>query len=124
MADAYLLYSKLNARFGDILFWDIEKLDGGVLFKQKIIDTLEKTEALIVVIGKQWLTIEDDSGNKRLYQADDLLRYEVATALKKNILVIPVLVGGAKMPSKDELPDDLKTLTDRNGVILDYRSYD
>ena len=41
---------------------------------------------------------------------DDFVRLEIATALKRGIRVIPVLVDGASMPRSGELPDELKSL--------------
>src|SRR5271165_7096135 len=38
------------------------------------------------------------------------VRLEIATALKRGIRVIPVLVDGASMPRSGDLPDELKTL--------------
>jgi hypothetical protein len=47
------------------------------------------------------------------------VRLEIATALRdENVVVVPVLVGGAAMPNVEELPDDLKQLTQRNAIEL------
>ena len=45
-------------------------------------------------------------------------RLEVGTALRRNIRVIPVLVGGAAFPEPEELPSDLEGLRRRNGLII------
>jgi len=49
------------------------------------------------------------SGTRRLDDPNDFVRLEVASALARNIAVIPVLVHDAKMPHPDQLPDNLKT---------------
>jgi hypothetical protein len=49
---------------------------------------------LIAVIGKRWLIFPDEEGGRRLDNPEDFVRIEIATALKRNIRVIPVLVGG------------------------------
>jgi hypothetical protein len=41
------------------------------------------------------------------------------TALKRGVLVIPVLVSGVAMPSPAHLPSSLKPLADRNAAIVD-----
>jgi hypothetical protein len=64
---------------------------------------IESSHVLIALIGKRWL-----SGD--LLGQDDQLRLELATALKQNIRVMPVLVEEASMPQSSELPDDLKAL--------------
>ncbi|HEY0797204.1 MAG TPA: hypothetical protein VGD64_15640, partial [Acidisarcina sp.] len=48
----------------------------------------------------------------------DFVRIEIASALKRNVAVIPVLVHDAKMPHPESLPDDLKDLCYRNSVEL------
>ena len=65
---------------------------------------------LIAVIGKGWLISCDQEGQRRLDNPEDFVRIEIATALKRDIRVIPVLVDGASMPRSRDLPDDLKAL--------------
>jgi hypothetical protein len=65
---------------------------------------------LISVVGKHWLTATDEDAKRRLDSLDDFVRLEIATALKRGIRVIPVLVDGASMPRSADLPDELKTL--------------
>jgi formylglycine-generating enzyme required for sulfatase activity len=59
-------------------------------------------------------------GKRRLDDPDDFVRQEIATALKRNIPVTPVLLQGATMPSQERLPDDLKDLAYRNGFELSH----
>ena len=40
----------------------------------------------------------------------------MATALRKNITVIPVLVQGARMPTAGQLPADIKARANRNAL--------
>ena len=75
-------------------------------------------DVLIAVIGPNWATAADGSGRRRLDEPDDFVRLEVGGALRRDIRVIPVLVGGAKMPDAHELPDDLAGLAGRNGLEL------
>jgi hypothetical protein len=80
-------------------------------------------DVLIAVIGKRWLTSSEGEGNRRLDNPDDFVRLEVATALKRNIRVIPVLVDGASMPPARDLPDDLKSLVRRNAVEVSHTRF-
>jgi hypothetical protein len=52
------------------------------------------------------------------------VRLEIATALKRNIRVIPVLVDGASMPRSIELPDNLRPLVRRNALRISDTSFD
>ena len=55
---------------------------------------------------------------------DDWVRTEVATALKRDIPVFPVLVGGGQLPSKQDLPQDLAALCDCNHHEISDRRWD
>jgi hypothetical protein len=74
--------------------------------------------ALIAVIGKHWLTVTQEDGIRRLDNPEDLVRIEIATALERNIRVIPVLVGGACMPRSQDLPESLAPLARRNAIEI------
>jgi hypothetical protein len=49
---------------------------------------------------------------------EDFVRHEIGAALRRDITVVPVLVGGARMPSRKELPADLAALSQRNAVEI------
>jgi hypothetical protein len=105
------------------VFRDIDSLEPGLDFSEAIERTLESSEVLVAVIGKNWLTATDAAGQRRLENPDDFVRVEIATALKRNMRVIPVLVQGASMPGTDELPEDLAPLTRRNAFELHDTSW-
>jgi hypothetical protein len=54
----------------------------------------------------------------------DFVRLETASALKRDIPVIPVLVRGASMPRAEQLPPDLADLAYRNAVELTHARWD
>jgi len=62
----------------------------------------------------------NEGGKRRLDDPFDFVRLETASALKRDIPVIPVLVRGATMPRADQLPEDLKELAYRNGAELTH----
>jgi hypothetical protein len=95
------------------IFMDVDNLDPGVDFFEAIEASVGSCDVLIAVIGKRWLISSDEEGRRRLDNPDDLVRLEIAAALKRNIRVIPVLVDGALMPRSSDLPDDLKLLVRR-----------
>jgi hypothetical protein len=51
------------------------------------------------------------------------VRLEIATALKRNIRAIPVLVDGALIPRSSELPDDLKLLVRRHALDVSHNRF-
>jgi formylglycine-generating enzyme required for sulfatase activity len=100
------LKEALRQRFGtDQVFWAKDSIPPGRDFEQAIKKALNSCEVLLVVIGQHWL-LSAAGWNRQ----NDYVRLEIATALDKNVLVIPVLVQGAGMPRPDDLPDDLKQL--------------
>jgi len=118
-ADALHLFDDLIAEFGkDQVFMDIEQIHAGADFSKAIEDAVESCDVLLAVIGQRWLTITDSNGVRRLVNPNDLVRLEIATALQRNVRVIPVLVQGASIPSEKDLPDDLKTLASRHAFEL------
>jgi hypothetical protein len=72
--------------------------------------TISTCDVLIALIGPHWLRITNDSGARRLDDPQDVVRLEIATALRLNVRVIPALVNGGTMPKTSDLPDDLKAL--------------
>lgn len=119
------LYDHLTRTFGKgLVFRDVDDIDYGSDFIHAIDNAVGACEVLIAVIGRQWLTMTDAAGVRRLDNPDDFVRLEIATALRRGIRVIPVLVDDAQMPSDDALPDVLKDLHRRNAIALRNDSFD
>src|SRR4029077_12141161 len=55
---------------------------------------------------------------------DDFVRHEIAAALKRHVTVIPVLVGGARMPAAAEPPPELAELSFRNAIEIRDERFD
>lgn len=104
------------------VFRDIEGIEGGADFEQVLNDSVGAADALIILIGPQWLTITDDKGQRRIDDPDDWVAKEIVGALDKGLPIFPVLVEDAQMPHTDELPDALKPLVRFNAIsISDHR---
>lgn len=103
---------------------DVVGMAKGRDFRKTIDQRLEASAVVLVVIGKTWVTSTDAAGNRRLDDPQDFVRLETSTALRKDVPVIPVLVGGATVPREAELPDDLKELSFRDGVELTHARWD
>jgi hypothetical protein len=110
-----MLSVELQAAFGaNNLFQDLSSIPAGADFRTYIRETAAGADVMVVVIGRDWLGAPDADGRRRIDDEDDYVRFEVAVALRSEARVIPVLVGGAKMPSAEELPPDIRPLTRRN----------
>src|SRR5215831_18749003 len=119
--EAGRLFDDLAAHFGeDSVFMDVAAIEVGRDFRKAIDDSVATCGVLLAVIGKEWIDAKNDTGQRRLDDPFDFVRLETASALKRDIPVVPVLVHGAKMPRADQLPDDLKELAYRNGVEVTH----
>ena len=118
-ASAGRLHDRLREHFGpDTVFMDIDAIEPGLDFTEVIKHAVASCDVLIALIGRQWLTSTDAAGRQQLEDPEDLVRREIATALRRNIRVIPVLIQDTPMPPAANLPDDLQPLTRRNAVEL------
>lgn len=110
---------------GDLIM-DIDSIAPGEHFGQFIRDEVGSCDVLLALIGKRWLTIRDSRRRRRLDDPEDFVRIEIGTALARDIRVVPVLLGGARVPNPARLPPDLQALSQRQAVeITDERwNYD
>jgi hypothetical protein len=110
------LYDFLCAQLGRRadLYMDVEKLTLGLDFVDALDAAIARCQVVLVVIDPTWTDVRDEKGNRRLEDDEDFVHREVAHALARpNLRVIPVLVGGATMPTEAQLPDDLRALARR-----------
>ena len=119
--EAGRLFDDLTREFGsNSVFMDVAGIRPGVDFVQAIEQNVADCGVLLAIIGPAWATITSASGQRRLDDPNDFVALEIASALKREVPVIPVLVHGAKMPSQDQLPESLKSFSHRNSVELSH----
>jgi hypothetical protein len=113
------IHDRLKREFGaDLLLMDVDDIPLGVDFTKVLRDEVAKCNVLLALIGPNWLNVRDKEGNRRLDDPADFQRIEIATALQRDIPVIPILLDGARMPRADELPQDLEELSLRGSVFV------
>ena len=118
------VHDRLEREFGrDLLFMDVDSIPLGTNFVKVLGEEVAKCDVLLALIGKSWLDARDENGNRRLENPDDFVRIEIATALKRDIPVIPILLEGTRVPKADKLPDELKELALRNGLDVRHASF-
>ena len=119
------LFDDLTEQFGsDTVFMDVAAIEPGRDFRRAIDDQVSSCGVMLAIIGRSWLTAKSESGSRRLDDPADFVRLETASALKRNIPVVPVLVQGARIPRAEDLPEDLKELAFRNSVELTHVRWD
>jgi hypothetical protein len=119
-----LLQRDLCERFPDVqVFMDLDSIESGLDFAEAIEDAVSSCAVLVVLIGRQWATLTDEDGGRRLDKPDDFVRFEVKTALDRDARVIPVLTDDARPLRQQELPADLHKLARLNAHKLSYDRY-
>jgi hypothetical protein len=122
--DAGRLADHLYRRFGaDRVFLDIDAINPGIDFVDALHASLQQTAAILVVVGPRWTTLRDAQGTRRLDDDKDFVRLEVEAALGRRIPVVPVLVQGATMPRREELPPSLAAFATRQAAVIDHAEF-
>lgn len=93
------------------IFLDVEDIPGGKRFTDAIAQTIATAQAVIVVIGPNWLS-------NRLTQKDDPVANEIEKAFQSKVRVVPVLIDNAVMPSSASLPPDIAKLAEINAIEI------
>jgi tetratricopeptide (TPR) repeat protein len=113
------LSASLRERFGrDRVFLDIASIEVGADFSDVIGDWIARCDVLLAIIGPGWLDAKTTSGERRLDDPEDSMRLEIEAALQQNVRVIPVLIQGAELPPRSDLPASLTPLLRRNALEL------
>ncbi len=113
------IFDRLVQHFGkDTVFRDIDSIQPGIDFRSQIAEALRTTDVLLVVVGSAWFGQGKDKANRINNEADPV-RIEVETALKRDIPIVPILVGGTRMPEPHELPQSLRDFAYRHAVTVD-----
>jgi hypothetical protein len=92
------------------------------VFAESINEALRTCDAFITLIGRHWLEA-DSAGHRRIDDSEDWVRTEIAVALSREIRVIPVLVDGAALPQKADLPAELVGLAEHQALIMDNSTW-
>jgi hypothetical protein len=110
--DARGIYERLGRSFGEgKVFMDVDQLLAGQRFDRELDKALAECDVLIAVIGSRWMDLlsEYTQHGKR-----DYVRDEIAAALQRDIIVIPVMMGREAnmppLPRAQDLPENIRDL--------------
>lgn len=119
--EAGRLYDDLVRAYGDsAVFMDVSGIAPGLDFRKAIDDNVAGCGVFLAIIGPQWASITGSDAKRRLDDDNDFVRLEIASALARNIAVIPVLVHEARMPHPEQLPDNIRDFAYRNSVEISH----
>ena len=68
---------------------------------------------MLVVVGPEWLSAG------ALENPNDPIRIEMELAFARGLQVIPILIGNAKMPRQEDLPESIREFAFRNALQID-----
>ena len=112
------LHDRLGAKYGaPNVVLDVDNVPIGVNFQNYLDSQIEQCDLLLALIGPHWLAAANPNG-RRLDDPRDFVRIEIESALRRQMPVIPILVGGAAMPRAQDLPESLAPLSYINAAEL------
>jgi formylglycine-generating enzyme required for sulfatase activity len=123
--EARALFNELLGKLGkNSVFMDVDSIALGRDFRGALQKTLESCDLMLVLIGRDWADVKDEEGRPRLHNPGDFVRLEIEAALKRDIVVTPILVQGAHMPAPEQLPAEIRDLVYRNGFELSHNRWE
>jgi len=117
------LYDRLAQWFDvESVFYDREGIDSGDVFSERLRQGINDAEVVLVLIAPGWLA----EINRRAPPDTDWVRHEVELALSLHgshgrPRVVPVLMGGASLPTADTLHEHLR---DGLGRLLQFDAHE
>ena len=92
------------------VFKDVDSIEPGEDFRTVLQASIRECDAMLVVVGPDWLAPMPGAQQARLFDPDDYVRAEIEQALAHRVVLIPVLVEGAAMPAATSLPMSVRDL--------------
>ena len=118
------IFDRLTSEFPSTrLFMDVDNIQPGEDFVEIIERAITECRVMLVFITRDWAGLSDPGGMKLLEKPTDFVRVEITRALQQNLVLIPVLVGGAAMPRTEDLPESLAPLTRRQAIEIRHASW-
>jgi hypothetical protein len=106
------------------VFLDVDDIELGENFEQRIQSTLTHASHVFVLIGSQWRGFLGETHPARIFDDEDVVRQETRLALRSGLRVVPILIDDAHMPQASELPEDIKELSKINAFALRTSHFD
>ena len=113
------IFEHLEKYFGSgFAFKDVDSIPIGEDFDLYIQDKVDNCDVVLAVIGPDWLNIRNPDADRRIDEPNDLVRIEIESGLKSGTPLVPLLVGGAKMPKPEYLPPSIERLAYKTGLEI------
>jgi hypothetical protein len=112
-----------NAFEREQIFVDIDSIPVGCDFVDYLERAIKACRVMVVMMGNNWLGFDDSGGRRRIDLPLDYLRLELEMAIKHGVNLVPVLIDGASMPRRADLPESIGALADQAPIVLNNRSF-
>lgn len=105
------LRDRLCSEFGaENIFTDHHSIPAGADWKLLLEKSVQESDVVLALMGRKWLTCVNKAGERRLFAADDIVRFELEAARRHDRQVIPLLAQDIEAPKEQELPPSLQWL--------------
>jgi hypothetical protein len=112
----------LSDKFGpSSVFFASKSIELGALWEPEMFTAVRESVAVLVIMGRFWLTATDEEGVRLLDKEEDFVRREILLAMAEGKPVIPVRLGVPNLRAAD-LPDELASLAARQSISIQHRS--
>ena len=117
-----LLDRELSAQFGDdVVFLASKSIELGDDWERRMLAAVGESDAVLVIMGRNWLDARDDHNRRRLDDPADVVRREILAGLDQGKRVIPVRLAVPRLDA-DSLPEALRALAARQDIEIRFRS--
>jgi hypothetical protein len=112
------IFDRLVAEYGkESVFMDVDTIPPGTDFRGHLFNVLQQCDLMLAIIGPRWRG-RARGKHGRIDEADDYVRLEIETALRRDVRIIPVLVDDTPMPAPAKLPRAIVELASRQAVAV------
>ena len=125
-AMAVVLEKFLHRAFVDLhVFLDYEGIKAEP-WPGKLQQALSESALVITLVGPKYLRIHNEHGERRIDEANDWVRQEIESAVEQNKILVPLLVEGATMLSKEAFQrwPKLQQWLDWQAETIDWKTFD
>lgn len=100
------------------------EVPAGSDFSDVLHRAIDAAAALLVVIGRDWVSAADGPAGRGAWAATDAVRTQIEAAFAQGKPVIPVLLDGAELPTAEILPQSIRRLADARPARVTRRGWD
>lgn len=116
------IYDHLEREFGEgQVFFDVEHVPLGIDFREYIRDAVLNSKVMLAVVGNGWIGSRNRgvlSIFTREEDDEDYVKTEIELAIEHSLRTIPLLVDGASMPRRKDLPTEISQFSKFNGKSI------